>query len=98
MRRQTWLRRGIPTNTRAPLTAYTCLILGQISPCAGILRCDQDDSFNHGEDIRQKSFLLSGCLRPLAGIGPMHWDEDSMPRSRPWQGRGTEDQTVQSSA
>src|SRR5882672_10270439 len=66
MKRQTWLRHRIPNNTRAPLAAYTCLILGQISRHGGIMRCGRNDSFNHGEGIRRKSLLLSGYLRPLA--------------------------------
>ena len=66
MKRQTWLRHRIPTNTRAPLAAYTCLILGQTSPPSGIMWCSQNDSFNHGDGNHQKSLLLSGCLRPLA--------------------------------
>src|SRR5882762_9205068 len=66
MKRQTWLRYRIPTNTRAPLAAYTCSIMGQISRHGGIMWCGRNDSFNHGEGIRRKSLLLSGCLRPLA--------------------------------
>src|SRR5258705_10278190 len=66
MKRQTWLRHRIPTNTRAPLAAYTCLILGQTSPRSGIMWCGQNDSFNYGGSNHQKSLFLSGCLRPLA--------------------------------
>lgn len=66
MKRQTWLRHRIPTNTRAPLAAYTCLILGQISPHGGIMWRRRNDSFNHGDGNHQKSYLLSGCLRPPA--------------------------------
>src|SRR6267142_3817449 len=66
MKRQTWLRHRIPTNTRAPLAAYTCLILGQTSPLSGIMWCGQNDSFNYGDSNHHKSLFLSGCLRPLA--------------------------------
>src|SRR5256885_311265 len=54
MKRQTWLRHRIPTNTRAPLAAYTCLILGQISRHGGVMWGVPDDSFNPGQGRRTK--------------------------------------------
>src|SRR5215470_7340021 len=58
MKRQTWLKHCIPTNTRAPLAAYTCLILGQITRFSGIMWCGRSDLLTMAKVIVEK-------LRPL---------------------------------